>query len=504
MTSYLLLRNNKESGPYTLNELVGNGLKPYDLVWINGKSAAWRYPSEVPELSQYAPAVEEQPFDRFYKKNVEEKSIDDNNTTQKQIQPKEEKPAIEEISTQPAFVPKRSVFVTMPGKQSLSAEASAKAVGSQQPAVGSRQSSNKVEQQQSYDQYQQYQPQVNSNDASHLTQTITIKENPVAAEIKYSQSLDDIKEMYVRTLQQRKQRIVNKAMLLKLAKNAAIILAIAGVGAIIGFSVKGNKSGKNDIVNATSVQPAIMNPSVAEIPDSTASKLLLQQEVSATPVDNEIRTQIEKNEQEQIFPEQEKPIPPVVPQHKTNDEPVQKDEPIAKTMIKKEPGQKREPIISPTYPGTDVNARGERTRTVREGTDVSAYNGNEEIEKETPTTPAPKEQPKAIMKSSTSGSLSKQVSVSSNDYQVVAFGGIRNLHLTVTNNSKYVLDNVIVELNYLKPSEQPLKTQNIEFRGVSPNGTMTIKVPDTNRGVKISYRILNVLSVQSQKESAGL
>ena len=70
MTSYLLLRNNKESGPFSLNELITLGLKPYDLVWVNGKSAAWRYPGEITELAAYAPVVEEQPYDRFYKKNT--------------------------------------------------------------------------------------------------------------------------------------------------------------------------------------------------------------------------------------------------------------------------------------------------------------------------------------------------------------------------------------------------------------------------------------------------
>src|ERR1700743_1950585 len=65
---YLLLRNNKQSGPYTFEELKTMGLKAYDLVWVDGKSAAWRYPSEITELSAFAPAVEEQPFDRFFKK----------------------------------------------------------------------------------------------------------------------------------------------------------------------------------------------------------------------------------------------------------------------------------------------------------------------------------------------------------------------------------------------------------------------------------------------------
>src|SRR4051794_25853340 len=68
MKQYRLLRNNKESGPYSAEELIQSGFKPYDLIWKDGKSAAWRYPGEMEEFKIYAPAVEEQPFDRFYKK----------------------------------------------------------------------------------------------------------------------------------------------------------------------------------------------------------------------------------------------------------------------------------------------------------------------------------------------------------------------------------------------------------------------------------------------------
>jgi hypothetical protein len=68
MYLYRLLRDNKESGPYSATDLQSMGLKPYDLIWQEGKSAAWRYPGELDELKSFAPAVEEQPFDRFYKK----------------------------------------------------------------------------------------------------------------------------------------------------------------------------------------------------------------------------------------------------------------------------------------------------------------------------------------------------------------------------------------------------------------------------------------------------
>lgn len=65
----MLLRDNKQSGPFTSQQLEALGLKPYDLVWQEGRSAAWRYPSELEELKSFAPVVEEQPFDRFYKKS---------------------------------------------------------------------------------------------------------------------------------------------------------------------------------------------------------------------------------------------------------------------------------------------------------------------------------------------------------------------------------------------------------------------------------------------------
>ena len=50
MKSYLLLRDNRESGPYTLEELKKQSLKQLDLIWIEGQSTSWKYPSEIPEL----------------------------------------------------------------------------------------------------------------------------------------------------------------------------------------------------------------------------------------------------------------------------------------------------------------------------------------------------------------------------------------------------------------------------------------------------------------------
>jgi hypothetical protein len=47
---YSLLRSNKQSGPYTLEELLQLNLKPFDLVWVEGKSGGWSYPTEIEAL----------------------------------------------------------------------------------------------------------------------------------------------------------------------------------------------------------------------------------------------------------------------------------------------------------------------------------------------------------------------------------------------------------------------------------------------------------------------
>ncbi len=50
---YSLLRDNKQTGPYTLEELVDLNLKPFDLIWIEGKSGGWSYPSEIDALKPF-------------------------------------------------------------------------------------------------------------------------------------------------------------------------------------------------------------------------------------------------------------------------------------------------------------------------------------------------------------------------------------------------------------------------------------------------------------------
>nr|MBP7558144.1 hypothetical protein [Chitinophagaceae bacterium] len=198
MSTYLLLRNNKESGPHTLQALLTMGLRPYDLVWVEGRSAAWRYPSEVEELKPYAQAVEEQPFDRFYKKEVSQagdspvKSLADIPVQKPLVnadtgQNEKYMPAPASKAAAPAV--RKSVFVTMPGK----AAATSRPAPAPKPVTPPP-------------------PVLQEREAE-----------PVETEIKYSQSLDDIKDMYVQTLQDRKKKLVRRSQWRGYLRTAAVI-----------------------------------------------------------------------------------------------------------------------------------------------------------------------------------------------------------------------------------------------------------------------------------------
>ncbi len=437
MTTYLLLRNNKESGPYTLETLIHLGLKAYDLVWVEGKSAAWRYPGEIAELKAYAPMVEEQPFDRFYKKPEATKE------TLETVKPVE-KP----VETNSSFTPKKSVFVTLPGNQPLKQVA--------EPVKQTPAQAEKTE----------------------PTPVISIKENPVLVETKYSQPLDEIKEMYVKTLQDRKNRTVQKAMLAAAMKKAAVIIFIAGAGVLIGFSMKSKKQP----AELRSQSVALPPQPVINLAEETEQSLSSNNEESFAATDTrQLITTLsaEKSEQDPLYLSPEKPAAPK--QNPEKNQVTDKNKP-ASTEKRTEPE-----LLTP--PGAETNARtGERIKKTRDSGD------------ETPVTER-ESQPVAVKQNN---DLGKLVSVKSNDYHKVAFGGIRNLQLTVYNDSKYILDNVIVELEYLKPSEEPLRTEQVEFRSVSPGGSMTIKVPDSNRGIKVNYKIKHILSTQSAKDLSNL
>jgi len=90
--------------------------------------------------------------------------------------------------------------------------------------------------------------------------------------------------------------------------------------------------------------------------------------------------------------------------------------------------------------------------------------------------------------------IASKLQLKLNEYTVAAFGGIRNLKMTLQNNSPYLLDNVKVELHYLNPEGTVVKTETIDFNSVQPGSEATVAVKRSTRGVKLDYKITRIES----------
>lgn len=119
MKKYLLLRDNKESGPFSLEEISGKDLGPLDLIWVEHTSTSWAYATELEELKGFVRLRKAGSHSQSIKQKTVCISLTDNNTwknhqaaAQKYMrQPScTNKPVAEPVYLQPIPVfPERSV-----------------------------------------------------------------------------------------------------------------------------------------------------------------------------------------------------------------------------------------------------------------------------------------------------------------------------------------------------------------------------------------------------------
>ena len=491
MNTYLLLRNNQESGPHTLNELLQLGLKPYDLVWVEGKSAAWRYPSELPELKAHAPVVEEQPYDRFFRREQPAAS------PAPAAAPEPEKPVFSDYEAR--FIPvqkpsdpvarRRSVFVTLPAgagstarnenptvPSSTAAQASCSTQASQlsqsSPSSPSSPSSQSLQSSQ-------------SSSAVAAAAVRTPIEEPTEPTVRFEQPLEDIKALYVQTLTERRQRWARSRLLRRYGRPAALFLAILTAGLILGFVVLKKPAAAPEPVAQQA--PPVTDPTPIVVEDDITDSIV--EKMPADAADQSIIRDLSPAQIKKGTVKLETPDPKQ--QFLDNDRP---------KAIQSSGDRKSSATIAPDTndpafgyaPTRHEPVSGARVKATREEANIPGAEKNDAAsssgtrKKESTTTvheSAEQRVPPAF---------EGLVKVESNEYRKVALGGIRDLRLTVTNHSSTELAKVVVQLDYLKPSEETLKTELVNFRAVPPNESATIRLPDTNRGTKVRYRIVQV------------
>jgi len=427
MNSYILLRNNKESAPLTVDGLKQMDLKPTDLIWVECQSVCWQHPYEIAELKslvggvpEYAKARTVQPLEDFIENIpvvIEESKVHET------IKEKEPERIIE----------KKSVYVEMPAQKKTINENVKPAIAYVKPVADPDLS------------YMQKYGGI-SNDETKPVENKTEDINT-----KYSRPLDEIKEMYVKNLVEKERKQKNK-FAIKIPPKAKKIAVYAGLvlaGALTMYFING-RSGKSKVI----VQQVPQQP--VQQTAATPTEIGNENEAAIVPLEN--ADNIPATKSISVLSNEERKSP-------ADDQPVSNKK-ISEKSAEQNIGKDKDEIK--TQPVNEIKEAKEITKTV------------------------PLE------------NISSKLSLNPNNFVVGSFGGIRNLEMTLHNDSKYALNKVTAEINYLNPEGIILKTDNVYFQSIAPGETSTVAVQKTKRGVRITYKIIKIEPKEINSSTAGL
>lgn len=451
MNKYLLLRDNKQTGPYSEEELINMGLKPYDLVWLDGKSAAWRYPSEIAELQAFAPAVEEQPYDRFYKKKPATTT-----TQQQQVNAISQQASVQTeaivVTTPVATTPvtpnitAKKIYVTLPAgtkdRSTTTATTNTSKAASPVPAADTADTSTAELLNEKFARLREEKmKQAESMAANPIVNTKTVVETPPAP------AFSEIVEKHYPQQEETLAPVIrqsNKSNRLLMRSIAAACLVLGGI--IIGLVISNSRQQKNT---------AELDLLVKQIQEREKRKEAAAQNVIL-------------------------PAPVNVPAE-SNTTPA--DEPANTT-----PADNQKESI-----GTPVHNKAENNPKEALPPDAPEQQGVKFIPAVVTNKPENKPVNRAEVEQ-TRKNIHQLVAVDANKYKTGVLGGISDLQLTISNNSLYPLDQVEVEVRYLGPEKRVVKTQLLLFNDVAPGEQKTVDAPRTNRGVTVDYVITRINS----------
>jgi len=447
--TYRLLRDNKETGPFSEEEMIAIGFKPYDLIWVEGKSAGWRYPSEIPAFKNFAPVVEEQPYDRFFKKQPPQKhfGLEERNvpasytqtvTKEKTFTPKESEPIqaqqappvaasyrpVPEYNIQ--SIPAKHIHVTLPSGNTVNlttlvAKSDTNAKENVQP--------NKP-------------APIATSPAALVEKEPNYKITAVAAETDKA----DKKIVYTNT--SAVYQPATPGFSWGLIAAAVVGLAtLLGLGIMIGLSINKDKSDLvfNESIRNKSKQKTLQQTEntvvkPASIPDAPATTLV-NETLHPVPAANGkelVQNAVVKNT--------------LAPQNSSE---------LKET--KKLPDEKL--LAGKQKPLTQQDER------------VAV--------------------PSISRPANTSVNLAKELSLTPNEFKTGTFGGITGLKYTLFNASKFPVESVIIEIDYIQANNKVFKTERLLFKDVSAGAQTTIDAPASSRGVKINGRIIKVNSKEA-------
>lgn len=96
----------------------------------------------------------------------------------------------------------------------------------------------------------------------------------------------------------------------------------------------------------------------------------------------------------------------------------------------------------------------------------------------------------------TRNAITTLVVANTNKYTSNGLGGISNLDITLSNNTNYILDEVMVEVEYIKKNGGIFNVEKLVMKNITPNETKSVSAPDSNRGRTVRVSIKSIYSKQ--------
>ncbi len=522
MKKYRLLRNNKETGPYTATQLIEMGLKPYDLVWLDGRSAAWRYPCEMDEFKPYVKAVEEQPFDRFFKRPT-------NIISTTKITPIETAPAQNSLQAEPPKTKPRIRVkadwnqIGQPPAQ-YAPPSNTQAIILPQPAAAPKQAVANASWESQWLDWQQEKRAV-EDAAKH--DNATVMENRVdtapVIETKFAQSLDSLKQRYTDTVLKAKGHTVSGWYKHK-ATAILVLLAVPvlGFGIWLGSAWHGNAQAPKKPVAVNSVTPTPVANNIQQVPatSDTTPQLGTTESTGATAVVPKRYTDVKEvipdfDDDKATKLEQNKPIAELP--RKTQGQKASQTSllvgkhngPALKTMpvpiaAKQHTAVARQQRyrFAPALPSTT----GTRNKTVNPV--LAKASPRAAAENIAPASPASQNRQQAAPPTVTLAETAAPIFThykqqqKMDDFVMVEAeqpvgSGAQNMALNVQNVSDARIDLVVIDVQYYDANGKYKTGQTMYVKNIPEDETVRVKIPDNTTASKVKYKV-SLVSVEQK------
>lgn len=436
---YLLLRNNRQTGPHSLEELLQHGLQPFDLVWVEGKSYGWAYPSEIDTLRPFI------------------------------IDPAS--PSVETASSgQPAAVsgtekaPSKKIFVCLPlaTAQRAASPASPAPDPIEQKAEALRQ----------------------------RIQSYAMQSHPQQDEIRtnYARSLDSVEEDYTSWIYRKKTKKKNHIPYKHwmAAGIAGLVLAATWLLAKNTYKEPASQAQQRRVLQDDKEQAALPAAAKTAFTPAAVTETSSKQAVVAT-----VTRKAKKNRAPSA------PIKKAAPVNTTTEDAAQKEGPLPPTQNAPPVAEEKKQVVAA---GTPKEKK--RSLKQLLGGLFRKNKKDETVQEEPRPTDNSNNERKATRRDegsteSVSVDLTDQVEIKMNQGADDWMMGVRGLKLTLYNHSAATLQSAAVEVSYYSEQNDVLERKTVYFTNIASRKSRTVAAPDHRMADHAAFKILSATGVEN-------